>query len=124
MRLLNVSFLGQLPTNEFVGLQGVGLPTRNERVKRETRVAKVGPRLSPRGSRPKATEPSGRGSPRHVGGASLTPNPCDGQPRRDAYTPQGGLSQVRQPQVAVPILGQDGRPLMPTTSSRARRPRS
>lgn len=52
------------------------MPTRNERVKRKTSLAKI------RKDRLKAAEPSGHGSPRHVASAPLACYLCDGQWRR------------------------------------------
>lgn len=62
------------------------MPTRNARVKCETRVAKV------REGRLKASEPTGRGSPQHVGNVPLVSSLCVGQSRSGAYTlGTGGL---------------------------------
>lgn len=58
----------------------------------------------------------GRGSPNDVGGAPLATNPSRSQRRRGAHTPERVAYNM-----SVPVVDDTGKPLMPTTASRARR---
>jgi hypothetical protein len=62
---------------------------------RKTRVTEQRGLVTVSVGRLKATEPTGRGSPRHDADASQVCILCVGQSRRDVHTPNGGLSHVR-----------------------------
>lgn len=82
------------------------MPTRTNRTKRLTR----------QGNSVLPTESTGRGSSSDVEGAPLAPNLSVDQCRRGAYTPERAVYSM-----FVPVVDSSGKPLMPTTASRARR---
>jgi len=99
------------------------MPIRNKRVKPETSLAKVGRGRKSLPGRPKATEPPGRGSPRHAGDVPLVPSPCGGQQRSGVCRKPGPsmpLTPAGQGKM-VPVVDKEQRLLMPTTWRRADR---
>jgi hypothetical protein len=80
------------------------------KVKKETRVAKVGRKT---GHFEKAIESTVRSSTKHIGDASQVSIPCVVQSRCDIHTAKAALY--------VPVVDNNNQPLMPTTPSRARR---
>jgi len=97
------------------------MPTRNKRVKQETRVDKVGGRKAH--SRLKSTELPTRGRVKHTANASLVCIPCGNQSRRDstkkkAVRPTSLAGKGNFP--VIPVISKTGKPLMPTRPSRAR----
>jgi len=94
------------------------MPSGNEQVKRETRVAKV-----ITSGRLKATELSANGMAKDDGNASLVPILSDGQSRRDSTSssPERDKTMVGKGNLPIiPVVSKTGKPLMPTRPSRAR----
>src|SRR3990167_3181851 len=90
------------------------MPTRNEQVKRETRVDKIA-----NNGRLKSTERSSRGREKDTVDATLIHSPSDRQSRRVVNT--SSRSRLNATKSFVPVVDHNQNPLMPTTSSRARR---
>jgi len=101
------------------------MPTRNSRVKQETRVAKVKQSRKSLDGRLKATELSTRGRVKDVAGASLARNLSDSQSRRESTLGNPAkaslvVGKVTSPVLWVPVVSKTGKPLMPTRPKRAR----
>ncbi len=62
------------------------MPSSKNKVKRETRLAKISQRRNPKAGRLKAIEPTARGGARHITDASQVGFPCVGQCRSDINT--------------------------------------
>ena len=72
--------------------------------------------LTRQGSFVLPTEPAARGRASDMRGAPLAPLPAAGQRRSGVHTPARAVYNM-----SVPVVDRDGKPLMPTTASRARR---
>ncbi len=89
-----------------------------EQVKRKTTLPKI---ASKRSGRLKGTESSVGGTTEHVIGASQADNLCDGQCGRDVVNELSD-TRLKAPKIRyIMVVDKNGKQLMPTTPSRARR---
>jgi len=95
------------------------MPIPKRRVKQETRVAKI----AASGGRSKATEQTGRGSPKDTRSAAQASSPSVCQSRRAklSVTDQSLQQQNQKGMLYVPVVSKDGKPLMPAKASRVKK---